>query len=240
MYHEKTKASSVLTRQPLPSLKATVVYRPRALSTGNLGIQKCSCACLHTPIPPYSVVGCYTRPSASCFLHLAGDVSHRVLHVSSVRGDSISVCEAVPAELSPPLDPEVLAHFCHDKHTVVSRRWAGRLWVGQSALHRPPPLSERPFALNASPQQEERPIRQILYLGDLLETCHFQAFWVTCLGPRGRVVTGPCRKSCWKLRPCTFIGFFRGSGPCVQNSAWGMAQNGHPHLELGHPGPLLC
>ncbi|KAB0365589.1 hypothetical protein FD754_009745 [Muntiacus muntjak] len=26
--------------------------------------------------------------------------------------------------------------------------------------------------------QEERPIRQILYLGDLLETCHFQAFWV--------------------------------------------------------------
>ncbi|ELV13963.1 Eukaryotic translation initiation factor 3 subunit K [Tupaia chinensis] len=26
-------------------------------------------------------------------------------------------------------------------------------------------------------KQEERPIRQILYLGDLLETCHFQAFW---------------------------------------------------------------
>uniref|UniRef100_A0A3B3S2J7 Eukaryotic translation initiation factor 3 subunit K n=1 Tax=Paramormyrops kingsleyae TaxID=1676925 RepID=A0A3B3S2J7_9TELE len=25
--------------------------------------------------------------------------------------------------------------------------------------------------------QEERPIRQILYLGNLLETCHFQAFW---------------------------------------------------------------
>ncbi|XP_037063222.1 eukaryotic translation initiation factor 3 subunit K-like [Peromyscus leucopus] len=25
--------------------------------------------------------------------------------------------------------------------------------------------------------QEERPIRQIVYLGDLLETCHFQAFW---------------------------------------------------------------
>ncbi|XP_037586665.1 eukaryotic translation initiation factor 3 subunit K isoform X2 [Cebus imitator] len=25
--------------------------------------------------------------------------------------------------------------------------------------------------------QEERPIRQILYLGDLLETCHFQTFW---------------------------------------------------------------
>ncbi|CAO2631815.1 Eukaryotic translation initiation factor 3 subunit K [Lemmus lemmus] len=25
--------------------------------------------------------------------------------------------------------------------------------------------------------QEEWPIRQILYLGDLLETCHFQAFW---------------------------------------------------------------
>ncbi|KAK2100750.1 Eukaryotic translation initiation factor 3 subunit K [Saguinus oedipus] len=26
-------------------------------------------------------------------------------------------------------------------------------------------------------RQEERPIRQILYLGDLLETCHFQTFW---------------------------------------------------------------
>ncbi|XP_072464473.1 eukaryotic translation initiation factor 3 subunit K [Notamacropus eugenii] len=26
-------------------------------------------------------------------------------------------------------------------------------------------------------RQEEQPIRQILYLGDLLETCHFQAFW---------------------------------------------------------------
>ncbi|XP_077174625.1 eukaryotic translation initiation factor 3 subunit K isoform X1 [Paroedura picta] len=26
-------------------------------------------------------------------------------------------------------------------------------------------------------EQEERPIRQILYLGELLETCHFQAFW---------------------------------------------------------------
>ncbi|TWW76801.1 Eukaryotic translation initiation factor 3 subunit K [Takifugu flavidus] len=26
-------------------------------------------------------------------------------------------------------------------------------------------------------QQEERPIRQILYLGNLLETCHFQSFW---------------------------------------------------------------
>uniref|UniRef100_A0A8D0GWT7 Eukaryotic translation initiation factor 3 subunit K n=1 Tax=Sphenodon punctatus TaxID=8508 RepID=A0A8D0GWT7_SPHPU len=25
--------------------------------------------------------------------------------------------------------------------------------------------------------QEERPIRQILYLRELLETCHFQAFW---------------------------------------------------------------
>ncbi|EAW56804.1 eukaryotic translation initiation factor 3, subunit 12, isoform CRA_b [Homo sapiens] len=31
--------------------------------------------------------------------------------------------------------------------------------------------------------QEERPIRQILYLGDLLETCHFQAFWSLPLSP---------------------------------------------------------
>uniref|UniRef100_A0A3B5LSQ6 Eukaryotic translation initiation factor 3 subunit K n=1 Tax=Xiphophorus couchianus TaxID=32473 RepID=A0A3B5LSQ6_9TELE len=28
--------------------------------------------------------------------------------------------------------------------------------------------------------QEERPIRQILYLGNLLETCHFQSFWFMC------------------------------------------------------------
>uniref|UniRef100_A0A9J7YS42 Eukaryotic translation initiation factor 3 subunit K n=1 Tax=Cyprinus carpio carpio TaxID=630221 RepID=A0A9J7YS42_CYPCA len=28
-------------------------------------------------------------------------------------------------------------------------------------------------------QQEERPIRQILYLGNLLETCHFQSFWAS-------------------------------------------------------------
>uniref|UniRef100_A0A9J8DKD5 Eukaryotic translation initiation factor 3 subunit K n=1 Tax=Cyprinus carpio carpio TaxID=630221 RepID=A0A9J8DKD5_CYPCA len=27
--------------------------------------------------------------------------------------------------------------------------------------------------------QEERPIRQILYLGNLLETCHFQSFWAS-------------------------------------------------------------
>ncbi|KAK3534814.1 hypothetical protein QTP86_026076, partial [Hemibagrus guttatus] len=29
------------------------------------------------------------------------------------------------------------------------------------------------------PHQEERPIRQILYLGNLLETCHFQSFWAS-------------------------------------------------------------
>uniref|UniRef100_A0A3B1KBB6 Eukaryotic translation initiation factor 3 subunit K n=1 Tax=Astyanax mexicanus TaxID=7994 RepID=A0A3B1KBB6_ASTMX len=29
------------------------------------------------------------------------------------------------------------------------------------------------------PHQEERPIRQILYLGNLLETCHFQSFWTS-------------------------------------------------------------
>ncbi|NXS37738.1 EIF3K factor, partial [Pomatostomus ruficeps] len=34
------------------------------------------------------------------------------------------------------------------------------------------------FSLDVpAPQQEERPIRQILYLGELLETCHFQSFW---------------------------------------------------------------
>lgn len=34
------------------------------------------------------------------------------------------------------------------------------------------------------PQQEERPIRQILYLGELLETCHFQSFWVSEFPPK--------------------------------------------------------
>ena len=33
-------------------------------------------------------------------------------------------------------------------------------------------------SLTTVSQQEERPIRQILYLGNLLETCHFQSFWV--------------------------------------------------------------
>ncbi|MBN3285686.1 EIF3K factor, partial [Polyodon spathula] len=33
---------------------------------------------------------------------------------------------------------------------------------------------------------EERPIRQILYLGNLLETCHFQSFWVRQLEPGER------------------------------------------------------
>uniref|UniRef100_A0A673BLT9 CSN8/PSMD8/EIF3K domain-containing protein n=1 Tax=Sphaeramia orbicularis TaxID=375764 RepID=A0A673BLT9_9TELE len=32
--------------------------------------------------------------------------------------------------------------------------------------------------------QEERPIRQILYLGNLLETCHFQSFWVRDVNER--------------------------------------------------------
>lgn len=35
------------------------------------------------------------------------------------------------------------------------------------------------ISLTTVSQQEERPIRQILYLGNLLETCHFQSFWVT-------------------------------------------------------------
>lgn len=34
------------------------------------------------------------------------------------------------------------------------------------------------LSLTTVKQQEERPIRQILYLGNLLETCHFQSFWV--------------------------------------------------------------
>lgn len=36
----------------------------------------------------------------------------------------------------------------------------------------------RAVSLTTVSQQEERPIRQILYLGNLLETCHFQSFWV--------------------------------------------------------------
>ncbi|NXB16344.1 EIF3K factor, partial [Rhagologus leucostigma] len=40
----------------------------------------------------------------------------------------------------------------------------------------PPFFPEFPLALPGM-QQEERPIRQILYLGELLEPCHFQSFW---------------------------------------------------------------
>ncbi|NXB44343.1 EIF3K factor, partial [Leucopsar rothschildi] len=46
--------------------------------------------------------------------------------------------------------------------------------------HGAPPLSlfYPKFSLDLpKTQQEERPIRQILYLGELLETCHFQSFW---------------------------------------------------------------
>uniref|UniRef100_A0A672MCR8 CSN8/PSMD8/EIF3K domain-containing protein n=1 Tax=Sinocyclocheilus grahami TaxID=75366 RepID=A0A672MCR8_SINGR len=35
--------------------------------------------------------------------------------------------------------------------------------------------------------QEERPIRQILYLGNLLETCHFQSFW--CPAPTSKKIS---------------------------------------------------
>lgn len=90
---------------------------------------------------------------------------------------------------------------------IVSRRWltvclhscasADRRWApgdGSAAASRGSGL----FSLNAFPsQQEERPIRQILYLGDLLETCHFQAFWVTWLPGRGAGwAAGPGRAAC--------------------------------------------
>nr|XP_031363420.1 eukaryotic translation initiation factor 3 subunit K [Lonchura striata domestica] len=42
--------------------------------------------------------------------------------------------------------------------------------------HTPSFLPKFPLDLPKT-QQEERPIRQILYLGELLETCHFQSFW---------------------------------------------------------------
>ncbi|KAI1229586.1 hypothetical protein IHE44_0011777, partial [Lamprotornis superbus] len=35
--------------------------------------------------------------------------------------------------------------------------------------------------------QEERPIRQILYLGELLETCHFQSFWTLLCPPESQL-----------------------------------------------------
>ena len=90
---------------------------------------------------------------------------------------------------------------------IVSRRWltvclhscasADRRWArgdGSAAASRGSGL----FSLNAFPsQQEERPIRQILYLGDLLETCHFQAFWVTWLPGRGAGwAAGPGTAAC--------------------------------------------
>uniref|UniRef100_A0A8B9HCL1 Eukaryotic translation initiation factor 3, subunit K n=1 Tax=Astyanax mexicanus TaxID=7994 RepID=A0A8B9HCL1_ASTMX len=42
------------------------------------------------------------------------------------------------------------------------------------------------------PHQEERPIRQILYLGNLLETCHFQSFWVSHTHVSGAGLRAAC------------------------------------------------
>ncbi|KAG9331314.1 hypothetical protein JZ751_019505 [Albula glossodonta] len=61
----------------------------------------------------------------------------------------------------------------------------------------------RPAGEMAVSQQEERPIRQILYLGNLLETCHFQSFWVltVCRPPSldqlEFVIKQPCQEHRW-------------------------------------------
>ncbi|NXE57952.1 EIF3K factor, partial [Casuarius casuarius] len=47
---------------------------------------------------------------------------------------------------------------------------------GPSGMSRAPPGPGK-FGGVFPWRQEERPIRQILYLGELLETCHFQSFW---------------------------------------------------------------
>lgn len=49
-----------------------------------------------------------------------------------------------------------------------------------------------PFSLTTVSQQEERPIRQILYLGNLLETCHFQSFWVWHTNTQAQTRTRVC------------------------------------------------
>lgn len=62
--------------------------------------------------------------------------------------------------------------------------------------------------LTRSSQQEERPIRQILYLGELLETCHFQAFWVSVVLPFWCPEPGepPQRERAPSLPPCLLGG----------------------------------
>ncbi|XP_021556798.1 eukaryotic translation initiation factor 3 subunit K isoform X1 [Neomonachus schauinslandi] len=65
--------------------------------------------------------------------------------------------------------------------------------------------------------QEERPIRQILYLGDLLETCHFQAFWSSIL---------------WMLLP-----FLARTGSTPSTSAKGPPHR-HPQAHLSPTKPL--
>ncbi|NXC45735.1 EIF3K factor, partial [Penelope pileata] len=100
-----------------------------------------------------------------------------------------------------PAAPRVMALFEQMRANVgkllrgIDRYRAGgrlRVWEGGHSQWRfvpllpPSPLSRvlgwgQPRAPRllplTPPQQEERPIRQILYLGELLETCHFQSFW---------------------------------------------------------------
>lgn len=70
--------------------------------------------------------------------------------------------------------------------------WGASLHVKRgSGVHHPCWMAEvgdlgRAHLFPLTPwQQEERPIRQILYLGELLETCHFQSFWVSPCGSGG-------------------------------------------------------
>lgn len=70
--------------------------------------------------------------------------------------------------------------------------WGASLHVERGfGVHRPCWMAEvgdlgRAHLFPLTPwQQEERPIRQILYLGELLETCHFQSFWVSPCGSGG-------------------------------------------------------
>lgn len=75
--------------------------------------------------------------------------------------------------------------------TWILGTWEREIFGVQWRGHLHSPFSPK-FSLDLPKmQQEERPIRQILYLGELLETCHFQSFWVSPPKSGGRGPQNP-------------------------------------------------
>ncbi|NXV96957.1 EIF3K factor, partial [Calonectris borealis] len=113
--------------------------------------------------------------------------------------------------------------------------------IDQAHVSAPPPggaFGEPPSTLRSSPMerdvpfspvgplQEERPIRQILYLGELLETCHFQSFW-QALDENMELLDG-------------ITGFEDSVRKCegALGGLWGAL--GGPAADVGSPSAVIC